>query len=73
MRLSRIKARFLKSWIGQNIWYRYIKPPGAYCKDCGKYYTYHEFSSLRSERIFPQYLAAHTLCECGSHIWTFVG
>lgn len=71
--MNRIRDAILKSWIGQNIWYRYVKPPGAYCRSCGKHYTYQQYALLQEERIYPQYKATRTICECGSHLWTFVG
>jgi len=49
------------------------KLPGAYCKACGRYYTYKQFDELQTELIYPQYKATYTLCECGSHKWCFVG
>lgn len=76
MTLNKIRNAILMSWIGQNIWYRYIKPPGAYCKVCGKRYSYYQYDLLPKERVYPQHphiMATHTLCECGSHAWRFVG
>lgn len=71
--LHRLKLRILRGWFGQRIWYRYIHPPGAYCALCGRYYTYEEWSYLRTERISPKYIACRTLCVCGSDEWRFVG
>jgi hypothetical protein len=73
MTLNKIRDAILRGWFGQTIWYRYIKPPGAYCKGCGRYYTYHQYALLPKEQIYPQCMATHTLCECGSHTWRFVG
>jgi hypothetical protein len=70
---NRIRNAILKSWVGQNIWYRYIKPPGAYCKCCGRCYTYQQFNLLPKERVHHQYMATRTICECGAHTWAFVG
>lgn len=51
------------------------KLPGAYCKACGRYYTFKQFDKLRNELIYPQtnIKATYSLCECGSHEWCFVG
>ena len=68
-----LKRRILRGLFGQRIYYRYIKPPGAYCKNCGKRYTNLEWGKLPKERYYPQYKACKTICECGSSEWNFVG
>ena len=73
MMLNKLRDAILKGWIGQRIWYRYIKPPGAYCKTCGRYYSYRQYDHLPRERIYPQYMAAYIICECGSHAWRLIG
>ena len=71
--LQRLKQRVLRGWVGQKVWYRYVFPPGAYCRACGRYYTYDKWDRLRTERVHPQYAAHYTICVCGTHEWRFVG
>ena len=46
---------------------------GAYCVECNKYYTFEEWDALPAERIYPQYMASHHVCECRSKRWTYIG